>query len=141
MLSAHDPPTICVQSILYNTPLMNIERALVFLDNAAKIVKIGVGHLVSVAYGDCSPNRIIAPDRVEEWRRRFDNIHAIDYVQFNGNLGSAAGHNRLLAEGASDLITFMNPDVLVAPDIFVQLLSGFEPVKVGLVEARQLPIE
>ena len=51
-----DFPSIRVQSILYDLPLKNVERALVYLDNAAENARRkGVSRQISVAYGMLAP--------------------------------------------------------------------------------------
>ena len=140
MLSSH--PTIRVQSVLYNLAVENVERALEYLDNAALLARRqGFAKNVSVAYGDCSPNKILSDQDLDHLRGRFKNLTNIDYSFFGTNLGSAAGHNSLLKAANSDFVMIMNPDVLVAPNLFEELLQPFSQNRVGLVEARQTPIE
>lgn len=134
--------TIRVQSILFNVSSANVERALEYLDNAAKHGRTSRASLeVSVAYGDCSPERALNSSILNEARRRLSNLSGIEYTHFGSNLGSAAGHNRLLEDATSDLIMILNPDVLAAPNLFEEMLSALDRPGVGLVEARQLPIE
>jgi GT2 family glycosyltransferase len=138
-----DPfPTVRVQSILYNLPLQNIERSLEFIDRStANARRSGTVERVEVAYGDCSPTCSIDQEQLAELRRRFRNLDAIDYTFFGSNLGSAAGHNRLLQDAKSHFVMILNPDVLVAPNLVQEMISSLGRPGVGLVEARQLPIE
>ena len=135
-------PIIRVQSVLYNLDFEHIVRALEYLDNAAlNIRRCGGADHVHVAYGDCSPHRTMDASLVQDLRLRFSNLSDISYRYFDANLGSARGHNRLLQEAPSDLLMILNPDVLVSPTIFGELVTGLTDPGVGLVEARQIPIE
>jgi GT2 family glycosyltransferase len=142
IVTAVAPLSIRIQSVLYQTPLASISRALEFFDNAARVAgEAGIAHQVTVAYGDCSPDRIIDGDTLLSLRRRFSNLTSIDYTFFDNNLGSARGHNRLLADAASDLLVIANPDVLAAPNLLIELVGAWARPGTGFVEARQLPIE
>jgi GT2 family glycosyltransferase len=135
-------PSIRVQSILYNTPLPKVARALEYLDNAARIaLQRGVAKEVTVAYGDCSSNDLIAPAELDALRARFDYLKSIDYTPFGRNLGHGGGQNRLAESATSDFFLMANPDVLAAPTLLTELLLGMNGAGVAQVEARQLPIE
>lgn len=131
-----------IQCVLYNLQLASIERALSYIEAATAYVrKHGWIRSVKVSYGDCSPAPTLDNAALERLRRAFPGISSIDYTYFNANLGSAAGHNRLLAGAKSDLVMILNPDVLVAPDLLVELTDALSGEQVGFVEARQLPVE
>jgi GT2 family glycosyltransferase len=134
--------TVRVQSILYNLGLNQIRRCLEYLDNAGlKAIHAGsIGGLI-VAYGDCSPQLTMDDKILRTLRQSYANIRAIEYTYFGANLGSAAGHNRLLKDAASDFVMILNPDVLTSPNLFIELVNALARPSVGLVEARQIPIE
>src|SRR5277367_4916209 len=99
------PFSIRVQSVLYHTPSAAIERSLEYYDNAARIAqKAGFAREVIVAYGDCSPERTLDAATLCDMRCRFEHLTNIEYTYFGTNLGSAAGHNRLLEDANSDLL-------------------------------------
>jgi GT2 family glycosyltransferase len=134
--------TVRVQSILYNLGLDQITRSLEYLDNAAlNAIRLGAISAATIAYGDCSPEPTIGNKALQALRKNYTGIQAIDYTYFRANLGSAAGHNRLLTEAASDLVMILNPDVLASPNLFCKLIDALARPGVGLVEARQIPIE
>ena len=134
--------TVPVQSILYDLALENIERSLEYLDNAARVAcNAGICGSVSVAYGDCSPARTIDHETLSVLSRKFSHLARIEYEYFAANLGSAAGQNRLLKSADFDFLMILNPDVLASPKLIVELMGAIERPGVGLVEARQLPIE
>jgi GT2 family glycosyltransferase len=135
-------PSVRVQSILYNLSLKNVERSLVYLNNAARNAKAnGAVKQIFVAYGDCSSDRTFTEEILAEFRLRFTHLSGIEYAFFNANLGSAAGHNRLLTSASTDLLMILNPDVLPSPTLFEELIADLGKPGVGLVEARQIPIE
>ena len=134
--------TIRVQSVLFNTPFESVARALEYFDNAARVARErGFGKEVVVAYGDCSPTPTISSAALRCLQRRCPHLANIEYTYFSANLGSAAGHNRLLERAAGDLVMIANPDILSAPTLFGELISTLGRPGVGLAEARQLPIE
>jgi GT2 family glycosyltransferase len=131
-----------VQSVLFRTELPRIERSLGYLNAAAGYVKAsGLIESVEIAYGDCSPTPAIDSQKLEDLRKANTELACIGYTFFNANLGSAAGHNRLLEAARSELTVILNPDVLMFPNAIAELLAALVRPGVGLVEARQVPIE
>ncbi len=65
----------------------------------------------------------------------------VEYCFFEENTGTAKGHNLLAERAQTDYIMIMNPDVLLCPTFFLKMISSFEDPDVGMVEARQTPIE
>ena len=138
-------PTLRVQSILYLNEAQHVRR---YVDSLARSVELardlGVLGSVSLVLGDCSPNAVFGDDDIAELAEQVKpmGIDVLEYRFFDANLGSAAGHNRLLATLADEYVLIMNPDTVAAPDLLQQLMVPFSrQVKVGLVEARQLPFE
>ena len=70
-------------------------------------------------------------------------IDRFHYVFYDENRGSARGQNSLfdLRDAATDYVFVMNPDVYLCPDVLCQLLGSFDGPDVGIVEARQIPLE
>ncbi|RQS70137.1 glycosyltransferase family 2 protein [Burkholderia sp. Bp8963] len=138
------PASLRIQSILYNNTQEHIDSALESIARAADLA-IGAGVLssVEVAIGDCSPNPVFTAEVIEARAIKYrpQGIGRIDYTFFDANLGSAAGHNRLLADLNTDLVLILNPDALMAPNMFIELVRPMRKPGVGIVEARQIPIE
>ena len=136
------PASVTVQSVLYGNRLEDIERSAASLARAADLaIGSGACSSVSLRLGDCSPLPCLAPAELAALRSRHGEALAIDYEFFGTNLGSAAGHNRL-AEGLDvDFVLIRNPDVVVCPRLFESMLATFALPRVGIVEAKQLPIE
>jgi GT2 family glycosyltransferase len=133
---------IRVQSILFNTPQQTVERTLEYFENAARLARdAGIARHVDVALGDCSPQCSVDAATVAHFRRRYTGLDAIDYVYFNANLGHGGGQNRLMQGAEGDVLLIANPDILVAPRLFIELIDALSRPDVGIAEARQLPIE
>jgi GT2 family glycosyltransferase len=136
------PVSIAVQSVLYNLDAEHIKRALMFLNRAAAYSRAaGKLSALHVRLGDCSHNATHTASMIQEYRELFSNITSVSYTVFDGNLGSAAGHNRLFGEADADLTMILNPDVLMAPRTLTAMIDTLRTPGVGVVEARQLPIE
>ena len=134
--------TLRIQSILFHNEPAAIERTLDNLHRAADLaIAAGAFTAVEVAYGDCSPMAIFDEAGVERLRALCEGYLTLEYEHFGRNLGSAKGHNTLLAEARTDYVLIMNPDVVVAPNTLIELKRPFSQPEVGMVEARQLPVE
>jgi GT2 family glycosyltransferase len=136
------PVSIQVQSVLYNLPFNNVLRTLEYVEQAGRLaMAAGLVSGFVIAYGDCSPHQILNEEKLSALRQRFPAIRSVSYTYFNANLGSAEGHNRLTDAARNDLIMVLNPDVLLAPNAFIEMIKTLRTPGVGLVEARQIPIE
>jgi GT2 family glycosyltransferase len=133
-----------VQSVLYGNDVPDLDRS---LDSLARAIEIAfereVVDRVVVTYGDCSAEPVFTDGDVapREALLRRSGAEGLRYVVFGENLGSAEGNNRLWADVDTDLVLILNPDTVVAPDLLVELISPLRQAGVGLVDARQLPIE
>lgn len=134
--------SVVVQSVLYNNPAEDLLRAAAAAaHSAAFAVNSGDISTWSLHLGDCSPTAVLDDaDQIRFRRSVEDRGGSFSYEFFDGNLGSAAGHNRLAAGSESELMLILNPDAQVAPDTITELARtcGGE---VGMVEARQVPFE
>ena len=134
--------TLQIQSVIYNHPPDALERAAAFIESAAlQAQRHGIIREVRLSYGDCSPQPRLGNAVLTGLKERYPGLAEIRYTHFGGNLGSAEGHNRLMQTTSTDLLIIMNPDVLPSPNLFVELCKALATPQVGLVEARQLPIE
>jgi GT2 family glycosyltransferase len=136
------PVSVRVQSILYNNHFAAVERALLSLVRAAELaIASQICSSIQVHLGDCSPVRCLNETDIESLQLQLKPSISLTYKFFNLNAGSARGHN-LLAEGVdTDFLLIQNPDVVVSPRLFENLLDPFRIADVGMVEAKQMPIE
>ncbi|REK55418.1 MAG: glycosyltransferase family 2 protein [Thermobacillus sp.] len=133
-----------IQSVLFNNDqqriirsINSIVRAVDFAINKELFTKI------TLRYGDGSPSPLFSEQEIEELNKLHGEYVQIQYQFFGKNLGSARGHNKLAEDSDSDFIMIINPDILLAPDTILQLAEPYikSNQKIGIVEARQLPIE
>ncbi|WP_376907582.1 glycosyltransferase [Agrobacterium fabrum] len=94
-----------------------------------------------MSYGDTSAQRCLSEATLERFVAEFSGTFNLSYSFFNENLGSARGHNRLSEHADTDFLLILNPDVVVSPRLFENMLAPFSYEKTGMVEAKQLPIE
>ncbi|KAB2724125.1 glycosyltransferase family 2 protein [Brucella anthropi] len=134
-------PSLQQQSVLYNTEKSALERALDSIENSSRIaLRDGIISKMSVRLGDCSPNPCLSQHDLDGLSKKYLSI-SIEYVFFGENLGSARGHNRLASDTQADYLLIQNPDVVPSPRLYQNLFQTFQQPKVGMVEAKQLPIE
>ena len=136
--------TLRIQTVVYRNDPEHVERA---IDASARAIEHAVrsGALAwaEFAIGDCSPFPIFDVARIAaiEEKHHSQGLAKVEYRYFDENLGSAAGHNRLLMSAQTDLLLIQNPDVVSAPNLLTELIAPLSLPGVGLVEARQIPIE
>lgn len=136
------PVSIGVQSVLYGNNAAQVRRAIASLARAAELaIGEGLATSVSLRLGDSSPRPCLPADFAQEEFQRHREILGVEYDFFDGNLGSAGGHNRLAAGNKADMLLIQNPDVLIGPRALGGLLDCFRKAGVGMAEAKQLPIE
>lgn len=141
MVSAPKLGRLRVHSVLYGNESARIAQAIAHLDRAAEIAKrAGIFEQINLIYGDCSPRDDLR-DTVLAANEGSSGLDRTEYVFFDANLGSAQGHNRLLEVGDSEFVLIMNPDIMLAPNAIVELARAFDDAKVGVAEAKQLPVE
>lgn len=137
--------SIQIQTVLYGMDQASLNRSLESIANAVRVNREGVGTVgdVTVVHGDASPSRTFDDGAVRDIKERFGAWFGYEYRYFNENTGTARGHNRMFEGCASDYVVVQNPDVQYCPRFFERMLEPFgrTDVQVGLVEARQAPIE
>lgn len=135
--------TLRIQSILFHNETQAIERTLDCIQRAADLaIAQGCFSAVQVAYGDCSPAALFDDETIARLQAAHADYFSLDVTHFDANLGSAKGHNTLLQASEADYLLIMNPDVVLAPNALIELARPLMSLAgVGMVEARQLPIE
>jgi GT2 family glycosyltransferase len=144
LATARAVPSLQVQSVLYGNAPAELDRGIESLARAIELARErGSVERVLVSWGDCSDAPTFDADQIEERSARFTKAgaEALRYTWFGENIGSAEGNNRLWADVDTDLILILNPDTVAAPDLLIELSAALREPGVGLVDARQLPIE
>jgi hypothetical protein len=132
-----------VQTVLFDQELTQLWRLFRGLDVAArKALDAGLLSAVEWALGDSSDTPSFGE---ADARSMMDTnptaISDVSYQFFGANLGSSGGQNRLADESSSDLLLVLNPDTYPSPTALVELVTALDKPDVGIVEARQLPLE
>lgn len=136
--------TLQIQSVIYNNEKESLMKAMCSIQNAIR-VDWQYGKTLEKAvvyYGDASPEPIFTDQEISGLKEMFKNEFEFRYRFYNENTGSAKGHNIIGADCGCEYMMIMNPDVIIAPDIFEHLFLPFDrDGQTGMVEARQTPIE
>lgn len=134
--------TIQFQSVLYYNDMQGIYKAMDSLANAVRVAREN-GHEVkaNLIYGDSSKEPLIDDKEKEEIQKKYQECMTFDYVFFGFNSGSAKGQTLLAQKSDAEYILVTNPDVIVNPRFLVEMMKPFKDKNVGIVEARQTPIE
>jgi hypothetical protein len=131
-----------VQCVLYDLPIDRVRRTAEYVDCAAgHAISAGLVTHVGLALGDSSPTATVDAEALERLRSQCRRLAFVSADFFGANLGHGGGHNRLMSSSSADLTLILNPDVLVAPNLLIELLKALRRPKVGLVDGRQLPSE
>lgn len=136
------PWRLAIQSILYNNDLEAFQSSLLSLSRSAELLlKSGMCNSVSLFLGDSSPTPLLDEATLGKIRQANPSFSTVGYLPFEYNAGTAAGHNKLAAMHEDDLLLIRNPDVFPAPRALEQMVRELEDLSIGIVEAKQLPIE
>ena len=139
--STSAPVSVAALTVLYGNDVDAIRRTVEAVDNAARIAS-GLGvldHLV-LAFGDASPTPVLAADEVQRLVAGVSHI-TVTYEFFDENTGTSRGQNRLARSTSSDHVLLCNPDVVPSGRALCHLIEVLRDPRVGLVEAKQLPVE
>jgi hypothetical protein len=132
-----------VQTVLFGHDLAQSWRLLRGLSAAARqVVEAGLVGKVEWALGDSSPAPALSEGDARSMLEAAPGfLGDITYEFFDANLGSSGGQNRLAAGHPSDLLLALNPDTYPSPTAIVELVKAMDQPQVGVVEARQIPLE
>jgi GT2 family glycosyltransferase len=143
MSSAESTLLLRVQTVLYGQELRDVWRLLRGLDAAArKVIDAGLVGQVEWAMGDSAKDPSLGSDAVSALNEASSGaLRQITYEVFGENLGSSGGQNRLADGHPSDLLLVLNPDTYPSPTALMELVNVLADIEVGVVEARQIPLE
>ena len=134
--------SIGVQAVLYHSNIEAVRRAMLSLARSAEL-GMGEGALTGVTLylGDSSSTPCLSREKLADLTAEIGDALRIVYDPFRENLGTSKGHNRLAEQNSADFFLIQNPDIVASPRLLQTLASGFRLPGVGMVEAKQLPIE
>ena len=132
--------SVQIQAVLYHTNLNVLLRSLRSIDCAAKAAAER-GVRVSLLWGDASETPLLSKAQWEELHHEGAHLERMECRYFHENTGYGKGNN-LLAQGSQeDYLLIMNPEILLPPSCISDFLEPFRDETVGIVEARQIPVE
>lgn len=132
--------SIQMQAVIYHNRKENLIKTLENMHNALCAAHDLVGR-ADFVFGDASSTPVLTEADVAELNGRFGDRICLRYTFFNENTGFGKGQNLLGADCHTDYILIMNPDIIVPPTFFKEMLAPFSDPAVGMTEARQTPIE
>jgi len=135
---------VTVQTVLYCHEPDQVRRMLRSIANSVRVARqYGQVGSVVVNIGDCSPERTFSSEEIALLAAEVETcgIASVAYDYFGTNLGSAAGHNRLLLVNSSPFVLIVNPDTYASPFLLMELGAAQHDPRVGIAEARQIPLE
>ena len=135
--------SIQIQSVIYHNDKAALKKAMNALANSIRVCKQnneGLNRFV-LYYGDASDEAIYSDDEIDAIRKEYKDFFEFKYKIYGYNAGSANGQTVLGLESDTDYLLLMNPDVMVSPNFFVDIVKPFEDTNVGMTEGRQCPIE
>jgi hypothetical protein len=137
-------PGVRAQVVLYRNPLADVWRMFRGLCAAARVARRDASlRWIEVFLGDCSPTPVLSRSDVDQIRRHAlaEGIDEVSYECFGANLKSALGHNTLATGASTDFLLILNPDTYPSPGMLAEQLAVMGDPRVGIAEARQIPME
>lgn len=137
-----DKKRLQIQSVIYGNEKEALIRAVKCLRQTVLVYQKKIGNIsVKLVYGDASPSPVLAEGDIKQIRQLLDGIIEFAYKPFGFNSGTAKGHNLIACECDAEYIMVMNPDIMLEPSCLIRLFEAMEKKNVGMVEARQTPLE
>jgi len=143
-----------VQSVLYRARAADVTRLVEGVAAAARVARrSGSASDVVLALGDSTPERCLSDAGATELATaaRSGGLAELRYDPFGANLGHGCGHNRLrggdhddergTAADGGGVLVLINPDAYPAPSVLRHLLDALEDPRLGIAEARQVPVD
>ena len=131
-----------IQSVIYGNQVDALVKAMKALQQAVKVYHRRVGDLqVRLIYGDSTPTPVLDEKTQKDIREMLKAEIEFEYKVFGFNSGTAKGHNLMAENTDADIMMIMNPDVILEPTCLCKLMEPLKLKEVGMVEARQTPLE
>ena len=135
-----DTISIQIQSVIFDTDKNSIKRSLQSIDNSLRNYLQKNNCFITVSYGDISKNKLFSQEDIINFKKSLNNIN-LQYSYLGSKTGISKGHNILANKCKSDYILIIKPDIIFESNLLENLIISFEDETVGIVEAKQLPIE
>lgn len=134
--------TLTVQTVRFGTELADLRRSVASIGHAVAVARdAGMVGDVVVAHGDASPESLSDDERasLSTLGEKFGVTYHYEF--FGENTGTARGQNRLARALPAQWQFVTNPDVVFGGTCLAQMWRRTTAARVGIVEARQLPLE
>lgn len=131
-------PSLQIQAVLYHNDHRELERALQAIESAATVAQEAFSR-ITLVWGDASREPLYTQESLSALCPA--HVSGVTYRFFNENTGYGRGNNLLALEADTDYLLVMNPEILLSARCLCDMLAPFADEGVGLVEARQLPVE
>ena len=133
--------SVAALTVLFHNAPEAVERTVRGFDNAVRVgLEDGACSRVVLAFGDASPEPLLSAADVERLRSVAQHLE-VTYEFFGENTGTSRGQNRLSRLTESDVVVLCNPDVVPDARALWRMTAVLADERVGLVEAKQLPVE
>lgn len=133
------------QTILYKNDLSAVEKSVASIANAVAVSRKNNGYVkrVEVCFGDASPESIMNDKYIEMLNSKYGENIDFSYTFFGFNSGTSKGQNILFKDCTAEYLMLYNPDIVVCSTYFINMLNPYlsGDNNIGMVEARQIPIE
>jgi len=137
-------PTLAVHVVLYRHSVDTVTNLVRSVDRSVTYAqdRHAIGP-VSLLVGDSSPEPALPTDQLATLTTMVARCghETLAYHWFGRNRGSAGGNNDLFRRSGSDLVLIINPDCYASPSLVFRLCLALSDPGVGIVEARQVPLE
>jgi hypothetical protein len=137
-------PALAVHVVLYRHSVDSVATLLRSVDKSVAYAqdRCSIGP-VALLIGDSSPRPVLTPDQLAGLQESVSHCGSgsLAYHYFDQNRGSAGGNNDLFRLSGSDLVLIINPDCYASPSLLFRLGEALSDPGVGIVEARQVPLE
>lgn len=131
---------LAVQTVLFETTALAVQRMLASLDQAAATVRrTNSSIVVVVRIGDCTEPQV---SESEEYRAARDGLRHIElqYQRLNQGVSRQEAHNILATDTDEDYVLTLEPGALVDSHSLQLLLQVINGDNVGVVDGKTLPL-
>ncbi len=142
-IGAVRPGLLRVQIVVHGNDFDSLARCVQSVDAASRaVVEDGLVSSVHIAIGDNTAIRALSSSDIGDLESMLSREStSLSYVHLDKNQGFGATHNCIAANAAEAVLLFLNPDTYLSPGCISQMIAKLEDSQVGLVEARQIPME
>lgn len=130
-----------IQAVLLDHPRDRVRLSSASIASAARrATEQGLVDRVVVRFGDAGQR----PWTTAEWDELLAGLPSeveVTRTRFEDAPGYSEAHNRLAENGGEDLLMIVHPEAVLAPDTIAVLVGELGRPVVGIVDAKQIPLE